>query len=88
MPDGFAASSAPGVGYRITVDLSPEDADEVDRIASREGLQTTEVLVRALRAYSRTGSFGDPLARLSRGLRTRGAAEPRARQASDLAGSA
>lgn len=42
-----------GIGYRVILDLDGVDADLMDSVARREGLQPTQVLLEALRAYSR-----------------------------------
>jgi len=45
-----------GIGYRVVLDLDAADADLMDDVARREGLQPTQVLLEALRAYSRNRS--------------------------------
>lgn len=45
------------VGYRVVLDLSNEDADLIDQVARQEGLQPTQILLHALRAYAR----GEPV---------------------------
>ena len=41
------------VGYRVILDLNHEDADLIDRVAHDEGIQPTQILLQALRAYAR-----------------------------------
>lgn len=49
--DGIQLDAEP-IGYRLVLDLDHEDADLIDRVAHEEGLQPTQILLRALRIYA------------------------------------
>jgi len=60
-------------GHKITIDLSPHDADLLDAICAREDIRPTEAIRRALRHVDGPGA----MRQLGDGLRALGVEEGR-----------